>query len=82
MSDAAELVEELAERLAKPAKPQPKYIVTHPNANRAMRRGLMKQIRRRERALETWKRRLIAAGINWEDVLVERRKRAEKEKRG
>ena len=78
--DASKLVEDLAETLAEPEVTGPKYLVTHTGLNHAQRRAIKKLKARSAKHLETWKRQLNRAGINWEDVLVERAKRAEKRK--
>lgn len=76
---AEEVFEEAKERLNKPEKPKkspPKYLKFAPPVNRAMKRAAAKAQRLRANHLETWKRQLERAGINWEDIIVERLRKA------
>jgi hypothetical protein len=75
-SPAEAVFDELSERLAEPEKPQTKYLKLAPPVNRAMKRAAAKQRRLRANHLETWKRQLERVGINWEDIVVERLRKA------
>jgi hypothetical protein len=56
-----------------------KYILgPHTGPNRAIRRKAAQIQQRQLRRVETWKRQLLAVGINPEDVLAARRARLER----
>jgi hypothetical protein len=72
---AAELVEQLAEKLKVPELP-PGYLSVAPPTNHAMRRKAKQMAARAQKHRRTWARQLLAVGINPEDVLAERRRKA------
>lgn len=73
---AEELVEEIAERLAQPEQTGPTYLSVAPPTNHAMRRRAKLAKRRRERTFNRWWMRMLRLGINPEDVLAERKRKA------
>ena len=78
---AEELVEELAAKLAEPEQIGPKYLVMHTGPNHAMRRAAKLADRRKWRQFNRWKLRMLRLGFNPEDVLAERRRKAEERRK-
>lgn len=61
----------------KPVKPQRTYLVTHPGPNRALRRRVAALRWIAQKRMATWRRELIRAGIDPDQVLLQRKIKAQ-----